>query len=211
MCFPYIFNNFFRGSQSSPPFSISPSVFSNMGLSFTTHDGNTMEVNICVLQEDRPPTDSGFEPRGRAPARSELSLTPTVSTRRTNNRTRSPSPLIMVTTSGDRSPPASAAATPSTNSSYTPQISTRKSVSPEPPTSNHRGRSSRSPSQQTNMEKQNNFENRLIYNQYGELVDLDKELKPVDSENVTPIQALRLIRNACHHEVSHILNALFNS
>ena len=42
----------------------------------------------------------------------------------------------------------------------------------------------------------------LVYNEYGELVDIEKIKRPHSSADLSVTETLRLIRKAYHHEVS---------
>jgi hypothetical protein len=44
----------------------------------------------------------------------------------------------------------------------------------------------------------------LVYNEYGELVDIEKIKRPHSSADLSVTETLRLIRKAYHHEVSHL-------
>lgn len=45
----------------------------------------------------------------------------------------------------------------------------------------------------------------LVYNEYGELVDIEKIKRPPNSADLSVTETLRLIRKAYHHEVSCFL------
>jgi hypothetical protein len=42
----------------------------------------------------------------------------------------------------------------------------------------------------------------MLYNKYGELIDVEKELQPVGADEVTVTQAMRLINRVYYNEVS---------
>jgi len=45
----------------------------------------------------------------------------------------------------------------------------------------------------------------LVYNEYGELVDIEKVRRPQTSADLSITDTLRLIRKAYHHEVSFVM------
>lgn len=155
---------------------------------FTWHDGSIMEINDYSSPADTsPPPEHVTQGRTSTQSTSRLSTGPKSPARPRGSKrshSRVSSPLFFTTNSDDNSLPSPATMPPLVESSAEHVVG-----KPSHP-------------QKSADEQQGPSKRWMLYNEYGELVDVEKELQPVDSSNITVLQALRLIRKTCHHEVS---------